>query len=704
MLGAVDRADQAVVTVTGPGGSGKTSLAVEVGHRLAVQYGRRWFVDLTALDRADDVAAHTAHRIGLRAGEQEPVRVLVDELRRGPALVVLDNCEHVLDTVAEMVGTLTAACPELTVLATSRRPLDVPAERVVALDPLAVDGPGGTPGPAVHLLAARGRSAGAGTSVDGPERADLTAVCRLLDGLPLAIVLAAPRLRTMSPGELADRLAVDLSLPALRGGAEHQRTLRASLDWSVDLLPAAAADLYRRAGVFAGAFDAAACAAVSGTGTTTDVPALLDELVEHSLLVADTTRSPTRYRMLAVVREHARATTAAPARAEVAVAHRRHLAAAVSTPHEGAAFFTPADVRLLEDVHDDAVAALDGAVRAGDAPAVTALLLGLLRYWRMTGRIRFGLDRTIAATPGLDGPARGVVLLVQADLERLLGRLDASEEHARTGIEAVRALGPAAGTALPTGLGLLGAVEADRGRYDSARALYRQARALYDPQVEPRLHAIWCANLGELELRAGDDDAAHRHLDEARRRFALDPHVWLAGRVHGHLGELAHRRGDLSAARDLVLAGLDRLADYDALAEAAPLVDSLGEILADAGRADDATRCRAAAAGMRRRVGSPTGTDDPATAEDALGVADVVALVRATRTPTADTGVLTPRETEVAGLVAEGLTNPQIARRLVISPGTARTHVERIRTKLGVSTRVQVARWVLDRYVERRTR
>ena len=709
VLAAVDAAAQAVVTVTGTGGSGKTALALEVCHRLTVQFGRRWFVDLTRVEHPDDVAVHVSHRLGLRPGRLDPDQVLVDELRRGPALLVLDNCEHVLDAVAELVGHLTAGCPELTVLATSRRPLDVPAERTVPLAPLSVTRPDGSPGAAVDLLVERARAAGADVVVDPRTTPALIEICRRLDGLPLPVVLVAHRLRGAGPAEVAEQLATDLTLPSLRGGAVHQRTMTASLDWSLDLLTAPERDLLLRAGVFVGTFDAEDCRAVclpdAAPAAARD---LLARLVDHSLLVADTTTDPTRYHLLAVVREHVRRRTGPALHAETVAAHRRHLVGTVGVAARTTPFFTQIDVRRIEIMHDDAVAALDRAVDDGDTTAVVHLLMALMRFWRVTGRIRFGVERIAASTPGLDGVELALVRLIRADLERVLGLLDDAEEHARAALATIRSAGPALAPALPTATGILGTVLADRGRYDQARDLFTEVFGLYDPAEDRRLHAVWCATLGDIELRAGRHDAARTLLLEARDVFSGQhdqPQVWLAGRVHGQLGVLARHRGELAEARELLVTGLDELAAYGALAEAAPLVEELAEILAATRREGDAAECRRAAAGMRRQVGSPHAGDDDGDEGDevSLGIAAVVRLVRDGAAPAGDE-VLTPREDEVAELVAEGLTNPQIAARLVISPGTARTHVERIRTKLGVSTRVQVARWVMDRYVDRRTR
>ncbi|GAA1983316.1 hypothetical protein GCM10009718_20730 [Isoptericola halotolerans] len=702
VLRAVDAAEHSVLTITGVGGSGKTSLAVEAGHRLAGQFGRRWLVDLTAVDHPEDVVVHVLHAVGLRSAHGDPHDVLTAELQRGPSLLVLDNCEHVLDAAAHLVGVVAATCPELTIIATSRRPLDVPGEHRLSLGPLPVTDDG-APGAAVRLLAARANALGARLDVGGPERHHLLSVCRRLDGIPLPLVLVATHLRTMTPAELDGRLAQGLGLPSLRGGTAHQRTMTASLDWSLALLSDEAVGLYRRLGTFVGGFDAASAIAVGPPGTTPErVAETLCELVDHSLLEADTTGSTTRYRMLAVVREHARAGQDHGADADLAVAHRRAVLERVASHRHRSRYFSPDQVAELEDLHDDVVAAIDSAVAARDAPVIVGLLTSTIRFWRVTGRIRFGLDRTIGALDALDGPDRSVIEYLRADQERLLGLLGEAAVHARDSLEQIRRDGPHAW--LPFALGVHGDVAAAQGRFDDARAAYHEVSGMYDPQDDPRLHALWCANLGGIELAAGQDDTAAELLEEALEIFLVHPPVWLVGRVRGHLGVVARRRGDITSATSLLLQGLDDLARYNALAEAAPLVDELALVLAATGRPRDAEDCRLAAVAMRRRMGSPDPTDtEDADGESTLSIVEVVELGRRAARPRRD-GLLTPRELEVAHLVAEGMTNPQIAARLVISPGTARTHVERIRTKLGVGSRVQVARWVLEEYVDRQMR
>ncbi|WP_418276508.1 response regulator transcription factor [Isoptericola jiangsuensis] len=441
-------------------------------------------------------------------------------------------------------------------------------------------------------------------------------------------------------------------------------------------------------------------------GTDPDlVTARLTELVEHSVLEVVTSATPVRYRMLAVVRRHAVTTAGAGTVEEVEAALQTHLTGVFAAAADASTTFTPGDVAALAAVHDDAVAALDRALADGRAHGVVGLLLGLVRYWRVTGRLRFAVDRLAAARSQVQGPPAAVLLVVQGDLERVLGRLDDAHRHTRAGLDLMVAAGPALAHAVPYADGVLGMILSDQGHHQQARDVYHGIAATHPLPTDSPLRALWCSGLGSIETRARHDDVARDLLEEARQHFARRP-VWLQGRVLGDLGTLARRRGENAEALRLTLEGLERLAEYGALAEAAPFVDEVAEILDDSGRPQDAATCRTAAADLRRRVGAAVAPDPAAEAPDGYEIGDVVTLARCeppAPEPAARPGsVLTPRELEVAGLVAEGLTNPQIAARLVISPGTARTHVERIRTKLGVPSRVHVARWVLQKYVDRR--
>ncbi len=301
-----------LVTIVGVGGMGKTRLATEVATRADEFVDGVWFVDLTAVRTGGDVIDVVAGALLLHPSAGEPVVDLITVwCCRRHALLILDNCEHVVDPVAQLTARVLAAGPTVRMLATSREPIAVAGEHVLQLPPLGLDVVDGA-SDAVRLLVERARAQQPEFDPD-EDVAVLEEICTHLDGMPLAIELAAARLRALSPRGLADRLDARLGLltRGRRDGAERHRTLRATVAWSYDLLTVRQQRLFERLAVFAGSFgfDDAVAVVTSG-GWDSPNPAgdvdVIDgvaELVERSLLVANRLEPP--YRMLETLRSYA---------------------------------------------------------------------------------------------------------------------------------------------------------------------------------------------------------------------------------------------------------------------------------------------------------------------------------------------------------------------------------------------------------------
>jgi predicted ATPase/DNA-binding SARP family transcriptional activator len=305
-----------LVTITGTGGSGKTRLALEVAKGLLAggEMGA-FLVELAAVTDDMQVPAEVAAALGVREQTSRPLNEVLPEALSGQNLLVLmDNCEHVIGAAAEVVALLGRRCPRLHVLATSREPLGVESEHVYRLGPLSLP-PADTfslreldGSDAVKLFADRGRAHDATFCLDDSSAGLVASVCRRLDGLPLAIELAAARLPSMSLAHLDERL--DRRLRLLTGGPRtaqaRQRTLRATIDWSYDLLSSSEQEALARLSVFAGSFDLEAAEAVCSTDTTdiSDVADLLKSLVEKNLVVAERSSVLFRYLLLETVREY----------------------------------------------------------------------------------------------------------------------------------------------------------------------------------------------------------------------------------------------------------------------------------------------------------------------------------------------------------------------------------------------------------------
>jgi predicted ATPase/DNA-binding SARP family transcriptional activator len=295
--------DRRLVTLVGPGGVGKTRLVVQY---VAQRVDSPWLVRLAHVREPAELAEAVAEAVG-DPGRPCADRIdLTDALAARPGLLVLDNCEHLVEPVAELVLELLEHCPDLHVLVTSREPLGVDGETCVPVEPLPLRAPDGTEGPAVALLLDRVASVRAGWHPTEADRVEAHAVCAALDGLPLALELAATRARVLSLGEISARLADRFTLLGAvpRGSLSTHATLRAAVGWSVERLPEADRALLHRLWAFDGEFSLAGAEAVRPAATS--MIESMATLVARSVVVADTTVTPARYRLLETVRAYCR--------------------------------------------------------------------------------------------------------------------------------------------------------------------------------------------------------------------------------------------------------------------------------------------------------------------------------------------------------------------------------------------------------------
>ncbi|NUT40544.1 MAG: AfsR/SARP family transcriptional regulator [Thermoactinospora sp.] len=404
-----------LVTLTGPGGSGKTRLATETARTMLAELpDGAWLVELASVREGGDLAQAALTAIGLRdqgmlSGPRagEPMDRLVTALRERAILLILDNCEHVIEDAAAFADRLLGECRRLRILATSREPLGITGEVLWQVEPLALPSESADPGevgdsPAVRLLRDRAELVRKDIGSDARTLATMARICRALDGIPLAIELAAARLRTMSLDQLARRLDDRFSL--LTGGSRtalpRHKTLRAVVDWSWDLLSEAERGVLRRLSVFAGGAGLEGAERVCGGELFAGEPVLdvLTALIEKSLLVATGEDSP-RYRMLGTIREYAVQRLAEAG--EVEQARRAQLDYLSELAEEADKHLRGTGqlewLATLEAEHDNINAALRGAIADGWAQEAMRLAGGAGWYWFLSGHRVEGAELSVAA-------------------------------------------------------------------------------------------------------------------------------------------------------------------------------------------------------------------------------------------------------------------------------------------------------------------
>jgi predicted ATPase len=440
-----------LLTLTGAGGSGKTRLALEAAKAVRPDYvDGVWFVDLAAVGESLLVADAVAEVLGLDSGAAPSrVQALVDQLRRRSLLLVLDNCEHLLAACAQLVVALLAGSPGVKVLATSREPLHADGEYTYRVPSLPVPPPQRTDAldlavlgrlPSVRLFVERAAQVRPGFALDADNARGVTELCRRLDGMPLALELAAARTAVLEPAEIVQRLSDALSmLGGGTSGVTRHQTLRGTLEWSHELLTKPEQVLLRRLSVFAGGFtlDAVVSVCADPPLQPTELLDLLAKLVDKSLVVAERRGTGTRYRQLETVRQfgHENLDHAGEA-AQLAAAHCAYfLAVAESHNPELATGVVIEQPKLLDREHDNLRAALRWSC-AREPETALRLAASLWRFWFVRGHAVEGarwVERALAVAPDPTRP-RAAALIGLTGLDSRQGR---SDRHRALGAEAL---------------------------------------------------------------------------------------------------------------------------------------------------------------------------------------------------------------------------------------------------------------------------
>jgi predicted ATPase/class 3 adenylate cyclase len=564
-----------LVTLTGPGGAGKTRLGLQLAAELSDGSGDGvWFADLAPVKDADLVAATVASVLGIRADPGRPlIDTLVDAVGQRSLLVLLDNCEHVIDTCAKLADALVRSCPNIVLLATSREPLGIDGElvyRVPSMDTPAddddVDAIRGSE--AVQLFTDRALQQGVPLVWEQPTASVVGRICRLLDGIPLAIELGAACLRVMSVTELDARL--DRRFSILTGGSRtalrRQQTLLAMVDWSWELLTAPERQVLARLSVFAGGFDLAAAEAVAASR---DVPP--DEVVGHlGALVYknlvqfdDTGAGPARYRLLETVRQYAARQLDAqgpPTATEARTAHRdqylrlAEAAAPRLVGRDQAEWLDRLDLEL-----DNLRAAIAFSLSQADPGPGIRLADSLRIFWKARGHASEGVD---ALRAFIDGPAaRGATLLraralaTAAYLLEQTGGYAAAEEYCAEALAIAQSAGDdylAADI-----LSVRAFVLVRRGQHASALPLVALGLDLARRIEEPHLTARLLSARSYAMDNAGDHAGAARDAAESLLLFRQAGDRREVGTMLGNLGYAELAMGNLDTARGHLLESLD---------------------------------------------------------------------------------------------------------------------------------------------------
>jgi predicted ATPase/DNA-binding CsgD family transcriptional regulator len=738
-----------LLTLTGPGGVGKSRLAIRLALRQLDEYPEGVFILQLASTSEPDLVLHVlAATLALReeAG-QALLDTIIARLNQGRFLVLLDNCEHLTDSVASLARALLQACPQLQILVTSRESLNVPGEFLWQLEGLTDDD-------ALSLFIARARHVRRDIDrLDGTSA--ITEICRMVDGLPLAIELAAAQVKLMAPAEIRSHLNDRFRLLVAPGkGDPRQATLKATLDWSYGLLTEDEQTVFRRLSIFPGSFDLAA----AEIACDADLVPILIRLVEKSMVVATLdTHHMARYHLLDTMRHYGRdRLVETREQDEMEARFIQHF----SRSFDAAARLSSSDdqkvwlARIERDYEN-----LRGVLmlaRQREPETMVRLAAVLVWFWFVRGYWTEGITWTEAALSASLEPrsARARLLAGAVSLARLLNRYAVGRTYGEESLRLREELGDKVG--LGETLFELGWLALPSNRFDEAETYFQEVLRIGNEQNSILLTTRGLFGMGQVRWRQGRQSEARRFLLDGQTVSQPIHDVRIHASLSNTLGHVFYDLGQLRQARrhfresheaaralgdrdlaaltlmNVALVDLDRhyqatvraslessLRDFVQLGQRLDVsvcLDGFGLLALENKTYEGALRLFAAAAAIRHSIGAtwssghtarvkaaieqartavgPTRADRSWKAGKSMTLEQAVrhALAKESETGTIE---LSRREREVAALVGEGMTSSEIAARLEIAERTVDSHAEHIRNKLGLRSRAQIAAWAV---------
>jgi non-specific serine/threonine protein kinase len=713
-----------IVTLTGPGGCGKTRLAIEVATEVSSHFGGAAFVDLSPLQDPATVPETVATGLGLSTETWADAIELIGE---ASLLLVLDNAEHLLDSVCQLTEELVGLCPNLRILVTTRELLNVAGEVSWRVPPLRLP-PEGEPADAAHLaefdavqlFTTRAAEHEASFRLTSANAALVVAICRRLEGIPLALELAAARVTSLGLPEIATRLSDSFRLLTgwSRTATNRHRTLRATVDWSYRLLNGPEQCLLRRLALFAGTFDLAAVEAACADPElpVEELADVLHGLVSKSLVTVH--RRPDgglRYALMEAIRQYGQERLLEADETGLRALHARHYATLVDRLETGSDLGDRVDRMAAE--YDNVRLALDWA--GDEEPDLQVVMMSKLDwFWLVRGTVREARNRILSALAKEHSSAdrRARLYAIGAVWCRLAGDLETAMALSEEAVLIVEQLDdPALAARIIDTRGIQKALAGDLpgAERDFSHSLEAWKRL---PPSEGLVKSL--NNLAMLRVVTGPPEEALAGAEEAIQVLAKLPDrpVWIPEILHTQGAALLMlKRAD--EARECFLDGLEEAAEYGNYGAAVAVLQGLACCAADSGDPERCLELLAAAQSCARTAGLKEfvapGTPVPAAerqsrmavGEGAANQAKArgllmdlqAALGRARAGLGGDAGSpVTPRKKEVIRLVAVGLGNKEIARRMSISERTVEAHLEQVRNQLGFHNRAQIVAWAIS--------